>query len=279
MSPESAAYASQYLRDNDRDRYFATLVVPSKEREAIAALYAFNADIASVRERAREPAAGEIRLQWWADALTGSGHGNVRQNPLADALLSVVAEYGLPVPPLTRMIAARRFDIYQDPMPDLQTFEGYAGETVSALYQLGAMIMNGGKPVETGDAAGHLGVAHALTGHLRAFGYNASHGRIFLPWQVFEICGVKEGEVLAGQPSEGIAVALTRLTETAADHLRKADAGIAALPRNTRAIFAPRAVLGLQLRRVDPDAAFSRADDLPDWRKIAALGWWKLQNG
>jgi len=276
VTPDTAAYASQYLKDNDRDRYFATLVLPAKEREAVVALYAFNADIASVRERAREPAAGEIRLQWWADALTGSGHGNVRQNPLADALLSVVAEYGLPVPPLTRMITARRFDLYQDPMPDLPTFEGYAGETVSALYQLGAMIMNGGKPVETGDAAGHLGVAHALTGHLRAFGYNASQGRIFLPWQVFEICGVKEGEVLAGQQSDGIAVALTKLSEIAAGHLLRADAGIAALPRSVRAIFAPRSVLGLQLKRIDIDAPFQRPNDIADWRKLVAMSWWRM---
>lgn len=279
MTQESAAYATRYLRDTDRDRYLATLVLPPKEREAITALYAFNADVASVRERAREPAAGEIRLQWWADALAGKGHGNVRQNPLADALLSVIADYGLPTPPLTRMITARRFDLYQDPMPDMATFEGYAGETVSALYQLGAMILNGGAPVETGDAAGHLGVAHALIGHLRAFGYNASQGRIFLPWEVFEICGVKESEVLAGQASDGLAVALTKFSETAAEHLRKADAGIAALPRPLRAVFAPRAVLGLQLRRLDPDAPFVRTDDLADWRKIAALGWWKLRNG
>jgi phytoene synthase len=278
VTPESAAYATQYLRDNDRDRYLATLVLPPEQREAVTALYAFNADIASVRERAKEPAAGEIRLQWWTDALGGAGHGNVRQNPLADALLSVVSDYGLPVPPLTRIITARRFDLYHDPMPDLPTFEGYAGETVSALYQLGAMILNGGRPVETGDAAGHLGVAHALVGHLRAFGYNASLGRIFLPWQVFEICGVKEGEVLAGQQSGAIAVALTKLSETAAEHLRRADAGIAALPRTLRAVFAPRAVVGAQLKRFDVDAAFARTDDLPDWWKIAALSWWKLRN-
>ena len=124
MTPESAVYATQYLRETDRDRYLATLVLPPQAREAITALYAFNADIASVRERAKEPAAGEIRLQWWTDALAGTGHGNVRQNPLADALLSVIADYGLPTPPLTRMIAARRFDLYQDPMPDMATFEG-----------------------------------------------------------------------------------------------------------------------------------------------------------
>lgn len=277
MTPESAAYAAQYLRDNDRDRYLATLVLPPREREAVTALYAFNADIASVRERVTQPPAGEIRLQWWTDALGGRGHGNVRQNPLADALLSAVAEYGLPTSPLTRMITARRFDLYQDPMPDMATFEGYAGETVSALYQLGAMILSGGRPIETGDAAGHLGVAHALIGHLRAFGYNASQGRIFLPWEVFAICGVTEGEVLAGQHSDGIAVALTKLSETAADHLRKADTGIAGLPRGLRAIFAPRAVLGAQLKRVDVEMPFQRQGDLADWQKIALLTWARLR--
>lgn len=279
MTPESAAFAAQSLRETDRDRYLGTLVLPDKPREAITALYAFSADVASVRERAKEPAAGEIRLQWWSDALTGEGYGNVRANPLADALLSVIAEYGLPVPPLTRLIAARRFDLYQDPMPNVATFEGYAGETVSALYQLSAMILNGGRPVETGDAAGHLGVAQALIGHLRAFGYNASQGRIFLPWDVFSACGVNESEVLAGQMSEGLAVALSRIAEMAEQHLAKAAIAIAALPRELRPAFAQVVVLRAQLRRVDLETPFQRRPDVADWRKIAALAWWRLTGG
>jgi phytoene synthase len=278
VKPESAAYAAEQLRQNDRDRYFATLLLAPKEREALTALYAFNADIASVRERAHDPAAGEIRLQWWTDALSGAGHGNVRGNPLADALLSVIDAYGLPVPPLTRMIAARRFDLYQDPMPDVPTFEGYAGETVSALYQLGAMILNGGKPVETGDAAGHLGVGHALVGHLRAFGYNASQGRIFLPWDVFAICGIEEAEVLAGQSGERLTIALTRLAEMASEHLAKAAVAIGGLPRELRPVFAPVALLRAQLGRLDVESPFQRADDLPDWRKIATLWWWRARH-
>ena len=39
------------------------------------ALYAFNLEIARVREVAREPLAGEIRLQWWSDVLGGEGRG------------------------------------------------------------------------------------------------------------------------------------------------------------------------------------------------------------
>jgi 15-cis-phytoene synthase len=267
------------LREADRDRYLATLVLPAERRDAVVALYAFNADLASIPGRAREPATGEIRLRWWADALEGSGHGEVHANPIADALLAVVEDYRLPVPALVRMIEARRFDLYQDPMPDIASFEGYAGETASALYQLGAMILNGGGPVEPGDAAGHLGVAHALIGHLRAFGYNASRGRIFLPWDVFATCGVKDEDILAGHPSEALAIALTRLAEIAAGHLSKAEAGIATLPRELRAVFAPAALLRAQLKRVDFESPFQRADDLPDWRKIAALWWWRAQRG
>ena len=275
MKPESAAFAAEQLRAADRDRYFATLVLPEAERSAITALYAFNADIAAIRDRAKEAAAGEIRLQWWRDALVGEGHGAVRANPLADALLDVIADYGLPVPGLVRMLDARRFDLYDDPMPDLPTFEGYAGETASVLYQLAAMILNRGS-VEPGDAAGHLGVAHALVGHLRAFGYNASKGRIILPRDVLATCGVNEADIRAGKSSENLSVALTRFAELAAGHLSKGDSAIGALPRELRAAFAPAALLRSQLKRIKLDEPFVPQPDLADWQKIAVLGWWKL---
>lgn len=276
MTRPPAAFAAEQLRDTDRDRYFATLVVPAGARPALGALYAFSAEIAAVRERAREPAAGEIRLQWWTDALSGEAPGEVRQNPLAAALLDAVAAFGIPVPPLLRLIEARRFDLYHDPMPDLATFEGYAGDTVSALYQLAAMVLNGGSPVETGDAAGHLGVAEALVGHLRAFGYNASQGRIFLPHNVLAANGVNDGEVLAGQTSEGLGEALSQLAEMAGEHLDKAVQAVAALPRPLRAAFAPAALVRARLRRLALDTPFQPAPDLADWQKLGRMAWWAL---
>jgi phytoene synthase len=86
-------------------------VLKSEVQSAAQALYAFNADVATVRDRAREPAPGEIRLQWWADALTGKDHGAVRQNPIADALLGMIEDYRLPTGALTRLLSARRFDL------------------------------------------------------------------------------------------------------------------------------------------------------------------------
>ncbi len=274
-----AGYVASFLRDADRDRYFATLLLKEPERTAIQSIYAFSADVASIRDRAREPAAGEIRLQWWADALKGEGYGNVRQNPLAAALLEAIGKYGLPSGPLLRLVAARRFDLYQDPMPDVASFEGYAGETVSVLYQLAAMILNGGTEVEAGDAAGHLGVAQALTGHLRAFGFNASQGRIFLPMNIFAANGVTDGEILAGQESEGLFAALGQINDLAAEHLAKAAAAIAALPKPLRSAFAPIALLRSQHRRVAASRTpFAPAADLADWRKIAMMSWWALRH-
>jgi phytoene synthase len=275
VNPESAAHALARLRELDRDRYFATLVLPAAARPPIAALYAFGAEMAAIRERVHEPTAGEIRLQWWKDALKGQGHGEVRQNPLADALLDAVAEYHLPTPPLLRCAEARRFDLYQDKMPDLETFEGYAGETVSVLHQLAAVILNAGQPVETGDAAGHLGVAQALVGHLRAFGYNATRGRIFLPWSILAANGVREEEVFAGEVSEGLLAAHQQFVDLAHEHLGKARAAIAVLPKHLRPGFAAVALVGPQLRRTEMAAeqAFIVPPDLADWQKLVRLCW------
>jgi phytoene synthase len=278
--PNSHDFAAQSLREHDRDRYLATLVLPAEARPHVTAILAFNGDIAAIRERVSGPQPGEIRLQWWNDALTGEGHGEVRQNPLADALLDTTEKYSLPIGTLQRLVGARRFDLYDDPMPDLETFEGYAGETASTLFQLAAMILNKGEPVEQGDAAGHLGVAQAMIGHLRAFGFVSSQGRIMLPWSILEANGVRETELFRGQDSKGLQSALSQIAELADDHLQKARTAIRAVPSNLRPAFAAIALLEKQLSDSKQHATspFTPPVDEPDWRKIARLTWWAWRN-
>jgi phytoene synthase len=272
-------FAARSLREHDRDRYLATLVLPADARPHVTAILAFNADIAAIRQRVSGPQPGEIRLQWWNDALKGDGHGEVRQNPLADALLDTIARFNIPVGTLQRLIGARRFDLYDDPMPDLETFEGYTGETASTLFQLAAMILNKGEQVEQGDAAGHLGVAQAMLGHLRAFGFTASQGRIMLPWTILEANGVRETEIFRGQDSEGLHAALSQIAELAEDHLQKARIAISALPKHLRPAFASIALLEKQLADWKQSGApFAPPVDDPDWRKIARLTWWTWRN-
>ncbi|MHA6730429.1 phytoene/squalene synthase family protein [Devosia sp. A369] len=280
MAAESFVHAAEALRQGDHERYLATLVLRGDYRDAITALYAFNADVAAVRERVSNPAPGEIRLQWWSDTLSGQEHGAVHQNPVADALLATTTRYNIPAGTLLRLIGARRFDLYDDPMPDLESFEGYAGETVSTLYQLAAMILNDGESIETGDAAGHLGVAHAMIGHLRAFGYVSSQGRIVLPWSIFAANGVREGEIFSGTESEGLAAALGQIAELAGEHLTKAESAIAALPGKLKPAFASVSLLRAELAALNQRSSglFAPVPDEADWRKIARLAWWSWRN-
>ncbi|HKS64468.1 MAG TPA: squalene/phytoene synthase family protein, partial [Xanthobacteraceae bacterium] len=109
---DAFAHCEALLRAADRDRFLATLFAPAEHRDALFALYAFNVEITRVREAAREPLAGEIRLQWWNDVLDGTGRGEVAAYPEAAALLASMARYHLPAGRFEALIAARRFDLY-----------------------------------------------------------------------------------------------------------------------------------------------------------------------
>ena len=138
---DAFAHCEALVRAADKDRFLATLFAPAEHRGALYALYAFNLEIARVREIVREPLAGEIRLQWWSDALAGIGAGDVGSNPVAAALLATIARYRLPMEHLTGLIEARRFDLYDDPMPRLDDLEDYGRKTSSAVIELAARIL------------------------------------------------------------------------------------------------------------------------------------------
>jgi phytoene synthase len=113
---EAGDYCAELVRTADRDRYVAALFAPAECRSALFALYAFNAEVARVRDLAREPLPGEIRLQWWSDVLRGERGGEAQANPVAAALLESIAHYRLPLDKLIDLLEARRFDLYDEPM-------------------------------------------------------------------------------------------------------------------------------------------------------------------
>src|SRR4051794_28190129 len=79
------------VRRHDRDRFLTALFAPAARREALFALYAFNFEVAKTREVVSEPMLGQIRLQWWREAVDEIfAGGRVRSHevvqPLAEAI-------------------------------------------------------------------------------------------------------------------------------------------------------------------------------------------------
>ena len=74
------------LRAADPDRYLSMLYAPQDRRADLLALYAFNAEVAGIRDRVSEPMPGEIRLQWWRDVIAAPDPAVAAAgNPLAEA--------------------------------------------------------------------------------------------------------------------------------------------------------------------------------------------------
>ncbi|ALK09346.1 phytoene/squalene synthase family protein [Blastochloris viridis] len=275
MISDAFAYCETLVREADKDRYLATLFAPAPARPHLYALYAFNAEVARVREVVSDPLPGEVRLQWWRDALAGSAHGDVAAHPVAAALIETISRCRLPVGPFFDLIEARVFDLYDDPMPTLADLEGYTGETSAALLQLAALILAAGRDPDTAEIAGHGGVAYAITGLLRAFPLHASRGQLFVPVDVLDRHGVDRAEVLRGRYTPSLKAALAEMRHHAHDHLTKVSAAVERIPAEVTAAFLPVALVRgylVRMERGDYDP-FTTPVQVPQWQRQLTL-WW-----
>jgi phytoene synthase len=279
-SSSPAAHCEALVRAGDPDRYFATLFAPADKRPHLFALYAFSLEVARVRDAVSEALTGEIRLQWWRDTLQAEARGDVRANPVAAALDSAIVTFRLPRQALVDLIDARVFDLYDDPMPTLTDLEGYCGETSSALIRLASLILADGNDPGAADAAGHAGVAYAMTGLLRALPWHVRQGRVYVPASVLEAQGVALEDELAGRGGDGLARALSEMRGVARRHLDAARADMVAVPAPIVPAFLPVALVPLYLAAMErPDYdPLTTVVDVPQWRKLWSL-WRAARRG
>ena len=265
--PDHFSYCENLVRAGDKDRWLASLFAPANRRPHLHALYAFNLEVARVRELTREPMAGEIRLQWWREALAGARPGEAAAHPVAAALLETVARYGLSSETLAALIEARAFDLYDDPMSNPEAFAVYGRRTASALIALAAQVL--AAHADVGEAAGPAGIAHASTGLLRGFARYASRGQLYLPADVLDRHGVSPSDIFAGRTGDGLRAALAEMRGFARANFDAFAARRAALPAATIPAFLPVALVPAYLKRMerrdyDP---FTTPVEVPQWRR------------
>jgi 15-cis-phytoene synthase len=261
---DADAHCAALVREGDKDRFLASLFAPAERRRYLFALYAFNVEIARVGQVAQEALAGEIRLQWWRDALAGPGHGEVRANPVAAALLDTVAHCGLPAAELVALIDAHGADLYEESMPSLEALEAYARDTAGRLFDLAALILDGRR---VGLAGTSSGIAYGLAGILRAFPYHAARGRVFLPLDMLERHRVTGDSILAGKPSVGLAAVLAELRARTREHLAEAERHWHSVTPAAMPALLPLALVRPLLARMDGNPDPFAPIELPRWRR------------
>lgn len=255
--PRAADHVASIVRQADPDRYVATLYAPEAARPALFALHAFGVEVARIPLLVKEPMAGEIRLQWWRDALS-SGEGQTG-HPVADALRTAMRDHGLPLATFDRLLEARLFDLYNDPMPDLTALEAYCGETVSVLFQLAAIILDPQAAERAAGAAGHAGCAQGLVAILRDMPLARARARCYLPAEILAAAGLDSAAFLAGEPREAMRAAVQATVALAREHLAAFRRGAEAVSPALRPAFLPVALVAPRLAAIDPETAWERS--------------------
>jgi len=270
--PGSFAHCEDLVRAGDKDRYLASLFAPADRRPHLYALYAFNLEIARVRELARGPMAGEIRLQWWREVLAGERPGEASAHPVAAALMQTMARHDLAAATFAELIEARAFDLYDDPMPTLEAFAAYGRRTASGVIALAARVLDG-RQAEVGEFADPAGVAYAATGLMRAFALHASRRQLYLPADVLDRHGVRAADIFAGRTTPALRAALAELRAFARGNLAAFTARRAALPTAAAPAFLPVALVPAYLDRMErPDYdPFTTPVEVAQWRRQWAL--------
>jgi 15-cis-phytoene synthase len=264
---DAFAYCAELVRTADRDRFLSALFAPAEYRGALHALYAFNVEVARVREVAREPLPGEIRLQWWSEVVSGERGEEAAANPVASALLTVIERHRLALPALTALLDARCFDLYEDPMARLADLEAYGQKTSSTLLALAAQILAGGEGEVTGPVANPAGIAYAIAGLIRAFPQHAARRQLYVPLELLDRHGVEPQDIFAGKSSKNLRAVFADLQAVARRHLVAAHQQIATLPDAALPAYLPITLVRPALERLARCDPFGPVELSPWWRQ------------
>jgi phytoene synthase len=267
-----AALCRQY----DRDRYQTALFAPADRQGALFALYAFNYEIARVREIVTQPMLGQIRLQWWREIVDAAFAGvPPRQHDVAEPLAAMIGDVAPTRAHFDRMIDTRERDLADEPPATMAALEAYAEGTAATLLYLALEVLGVAQPAARASAR-EIGIGYALAGLLRAMPFHARSGRSYIPAELTARASLDPRDYAGLRDTAQLRTAAAEIAEAAAGHLQKARLNRREFPRSAcaamlSAVVADRFLARLKQADFNPFALeLAAPDTLQSWRLFAA---------
>jgi phytoene synthase len=268
------------VRRGDRDRFLCGVFAPPAARAGVWALYALNLELAHIREAVTDPLPGQIRLQWWREAMHEAYTTTPRAHPVvrlvAATLPGKVAESGLQA-----LIDARAADLESGGPETLPALEDYLAATAGRLQMLVAESLTGGQlSPQTQTAVKATGMAWGLVGMIRAVAFQAHSSQLILPRREMKASGVREGDLMNHTMTAQLGEMVARMAARADAQLAIARAVSAAVERAALPALLPCVLAEgylRQLRRAGWNP-FVRGLDRPGVRTLMRL-WWRARRG
>lgn len=243
------SYCAEQVRRFDNDRFMCSLFAPPDEREAMAAVYAYNLEVARIRESAREPLLGHMRLQWWRDALDPIYSGAPPRHQVAIAVADAVRRFGLSRRHFDRILDARTLDLDDLGPQTLGALVEYADATSSTLAALSLEIL-GEAGEASRQAARDVGIAWALTGIVRAVPFHARARRVYLPAELNRAAGLDVAHMFEAGPTAGLTEVVAAISGRAWDFLGSARGYRSRVAKRALPALLPATLAARYLRRL-----------------------------
>ena len=178
--PDGVAACAEIVARGDPDRFRATMAGPVPARAVLFPIYAFNLEVARAPWVSSEPMIGEMRLQWWRDALEEIGAGAPpRAHEVAAPLAQVARQGRLPLDVLDRLAAAHRVHLDAEGFEDAAHMSEFLEATGGGLMWAAAAAL--GAPADLEPRVRAAGWAAGLAAYLRAIPELEARGRRPLP--------------------------------------------------------------------------------------------------
>lgn len=153
------------LKKADPDRFRAALMSDAQGRADLLILYAFHYELSKVPDVTSEPMLGQIRYEWWREAIDEIYSGKeVRRHEISTPLSEMLRRTEVPRFWVDRLIDGRARDLDPQPFADVNVAIDYARQTSGQLIQIAVKVL-GGAPDEamlsSGEAWGLTGLARS----------------------------------------------------------------------------------------------------------------------
>ena len=137
-------YCNDLVRRRDEDRWLSAQYASAEDRTRLTVLYAFHQELTQIPAAVSEPPLGEIRLQWWREALDEALSGQkVRAHPVVQALAQTGVVTAATRPILEEAIDARAPLLYNEGFTDEAAYRDWIGHAEGYLAAVRVMVSHG----------------------------------------------------------------------------------------------------------------------------------------
>ncbi len=241
MTPEQ--YVQSRARSSGSSFYYAFLFLPSPQRAAITAFYAFCREVDDVVDDALDPSVAAAKLAWWRSEVSDAFDGRP-SHPVMHALMPLTSSFSIRAEQLHAVIEGCQMDLDQSRYLDYPGLQRYCHLVAGLVGEVSAGIFGHTQAV-TLDYARRLGHALQLTNIIRDVGEDARRGRIYIPMSELQRFEVKAHELLRRESPWGYSDRFTALMQFQARRAHDAyDEALALLPEVDRQSQKPGLMMG-----------------------------------